>query len=178
MKQTTFNISFYCRNCRVNRDGTAPVEMSIVIAGRRCLLSLPRKEKPSDFLRQVNAKKDNDLKIYLDAIRHKVREIETEMLLRDIPLTASLLRDYFRSGGVQNYSVKDLFEVSPSSSCSSSYKATGPRCHNLVDSSANRAYSFDAYASFIASTIEMFLCSDNIVASQLIFDGSNRYRLS
>lgn len=110
MKQTTFNISFYCRNCRVNRDGTAPVEMSIVIAGRRCLLSLPRKEKPTDFMRQVNAKKDNDLKIYLDAIRHKVREIETEMLLRDIPLTASLLRDYFRSGGVQNYSVKDLFD--------------------------------------------------------------------
>ena len=110
MKQTTFNISFYCRECRVNRDGTAPVEMSIVIAGQRCLISLPRKEKPAEFLRQLNAKKDNDLKIYLDAIRHKLREIETEMLLRDIPLSASLLRDYFRSGGVQNYTVENLFD--------------------------------------------------------------------
>lgn len=109
MKQTTFNISFYCRKCRVNKDGTAPVEMSIIIGGERCIFSLPRKENPSEFLTMVNAKKDNDLKIYLQAVQQKVREIETEMMMHDIPLTASLLKDYLRSGGVQKYTVEDLF---------------------------------------------------------------------
>lgn len=109
MKQTTFNISFYCRKCRVNKDGTAPVEMSIIIGGERCIFSLPRKENPSEFLTMVNAKKDNDLKVYLQAVQQKVREIETEMMMHDIPLTASLLKDYFRSGGVQKYTVEDLF---------------------------------------------------------------------
>ena len=109
MKQTTFNISFYCRKCRVNKDGTAPVEMSIIISGERCIFSLPRKENPNEFLKMVNSKKDNDLKVYLQAVQQKVREIETEMMMHDIPLTASLLKDYFRSGGVQKYTVEDLF---------------------------------------------------------------------
>ena len=109
MKQTTFNISFYCRKCRVNKDGTAPVEMSIIIGGERCIFSLPRKENPNEFLKMVNSKKDNDLKVYLQAAQQKVRKIETEMMMHDIPLTASLLKDYFRSGGVQKYTVEDLF---------------------------------------------------------------------
>lgn len=110
MKQTTFNISFYCRKCRVNKDGTAPVEMSIIIGGERCIFSLPRKENPNEFLKMVNSKKDNDLKVYLQAAQQKVRKIETEMMMHDIPLTASLLKDYFRSGGVQKYTVEDLFD--------------------------------------------------------------------
>ena len=85
------------------------MEMSIIIGGERCIFSLPRKENPSEFLTMVNAKKDNDLKVYLQAVQQKVREIETEMMMHDIPLTASLLKDYFRSGGVQKYTVEDLF---------------------------------------------------------------------
>ena len=33
MKHTTFDISFYCRDSKVNRQGLAPIEMSIVING-------------------------------------------------------------------------------------------------------------------------------------------------
>jgi site-specific recombinase XerD len=110
MKHTTFDISFYCRDSKVNRQGLAPIEMSIVINGERCLITLPRKEKPSDFKRDRYSRKDNDIKQYLQAVRNKVGAIQTEMMERDIPLTAPLLRDYFRTGGIQQYSIENLFD--------------------------------------------------------------------
>ena len=110
MKHTTFDISFYCRDSKVNRQGLAPIEMSIVINGERCLITLPRKEKPSDFKRDRYSRKDNDIKQYLQAVRNKVGTIQTEMMEKDIPLTAPLLRDYFRTGGIQKYTIENLFD--------------------------------------------------------------------
>ena len=51
MKQTTFDISFYCRESKANREGLAPVEMSIIINGERCIITLPRKEKHRVWIR-------------------------------------------------------------------------------------------------------------------------------
>ena len=110
MKHTTFDISFYCRDSKVNRQGLSPIEMSIVINGERCLITLPRKEKPSDFKRDRYSRKDNDIKQYLQAVRNKVGTIQTEMMEKDIPLTAPLLRDYFRTGGIQTYTIENLFD--------------------------------------------------------------------
>ena len=47
--RTTTNISFYCRHSKVDSDGYAPVEICIIINGKRTMLSLPRKEKPNVF---------------------------------------------------------------------------------------------------------------------------------
>ena len=63
MKHTTFDISFYCRESKTNRQGLAPVEMSIIINGERCIVTVPRKEVPS-----------------------------------------------VRTGGIQHYSIEDLFD--------------------------------------------------------------------
>lgn len=110
MKHTTFDISFYCRDSKVNRQGLAPIEMSIVINGERCIITLPRKERPSDFKRDRYSRKDNDIKRYLQAVRNKVGAIQTEMMEKDLPLTAPLLRDYFRTGGIQTYTIENLFD--------------------------------------------------------------------
>ena len=110
MKHTTFDISFYCRESKANRSGLAPVEMSIIINGERCIITLPRKEVPSEFKRACSSKRDNDIKQYLQAVRNKLGAIQTEMMEKDIPLTTSLLRDYFRTGGIQQYSIQNLFD--------------------------------------------------------------------
>lgn len=110
MKKTTFDISFYCRESKTTRSGLAPVEMSIIINGERCIITLPRKEKPGDFKRNLHSKKDNDTKDYILATRKKVGEIQTDMMNRGIPLTAPLLRDYFRTGGVIKYTIENLFD--------------------------------------------------------------------
>ncbi len=110
MKQTTFDISFYCRESKANREGLAPVEMSIIINGERCIITLPRKEKPGEFKRNLHSKRDNDTKDYLLAVRKKLGEVQTDMMNNDLPLTAPLLKDYFRTGGVVKYTIETLFD--------------------------------------------------------------------
>ena len=42
----TFSTRFYCRKSKADKQGLAPVELSIVINGERTYIRLPRKERP------------------------------------------------------------------------------------------------------------------------------------
>ena len=43
------NIQFYCRACKQDSKGYAPVEVSVNNSGDRTILSTPRKERPEVF---------------------------------------------------------------------------------------------------------------------------------
>ena len=108
--RTTFNISFVCRPSKVNRVGLAPIELSIIINGQRTYLALNRKESPSEFQKLYSSKKPNDLKDFLDATYRKVLSKQTEMIQRDIPVTAPALKEYIQYGCTDSYTVKQLFD--------------------------------------------------------------------
>ena len=110
MNRNAANVSFYCRESKKNKDGTAPIEISLVINGKRCYVQLPRKEAPATFKREINSKKDNDLKDYLRSVRVRLNEIETAFLRDGQALTAESLRDYFKTGGYVIYTVGELFD--------------------------------------------------------------------
>lgn len=57
MKSTTLNVSFYCRPCKADKKGRAPVELSLIINGERAIITLPRKEYPEVFKKQMAMKK-------------------------------------------------------------------------------------------------------------------------
>ncbi len=109
MTRNTANVSFYCRESKKNKDGTAPIEMSLVINGKRCYVQLPRKEVPADFSKALASKKGCDLKDYLAAVRGRLHEIETAFIRDGQALTAEGLRAYFKTGGYVLYTVGDLF---------------------------------------------------------------------
>ena len=77
MTRNTANVSFYCRESKKNKDGLAPIELSLVINRKRCYVQLPRKEDPEQFKRELMSKNWSDLKDYLSAIRARLNEIET-----------------------------------------------------------------------------------------------------
>ena len=110
MNRNAANVSFYCRESKKNKDGTAPIEISLVINGKRCYVQLPRKEAPATFKREINSKKDNDLKDYLRSVRVRLNEIETAFLRDGQALTAESLRHYFKTGGFVIYTVGELFD--------------------------------------------------------------------
>lgn len=110
MIRNTANVSFYCRESKKNKDGMAPIELSLIINGKRCFVQLPRKEDPAQFKRALNCKKDNDLKDYLRSIRVRLNEIETAFLRDGQALTAEALREYYKTGGYIVYTVGDLFD--------------------------------------------------------------------
>lgn len=107
--RATFNINFICRQSKVGKLGKAPVEMSIIINGRRTYISLPRKENPKDFHKLITAKKANNLKDYLEQTYQKVLQTITEMSRRGIPLKASTLKEYIQRGFSESYTIEDLF---------------------------------------------------------------------
>ncbi len=110
MKHTTFNVSFYCRNSKVNAKGLAPIEMTIIINGERTIITLPRKEKPQDFKNAVASKRDNDIKEYLEATRKRLNTITTELMEQGEALSALTLKGYFMYGGARNYTIENLFD--------------------------------------------------------------------
>ena len=110
MIRNTANVSFYCRESKKNKDGLAPIELSLIINGKRCYVQLPRKEAPAAFKQEVNSKKDNDLKDYIRSVRACLNQIETELLKEGEALTAAVLKERFRTGGHVLYTVGNLFD--------------------------------------------------------------------
>lgn len=104
--RTTQSFCFYCRESKKNKQGYAPVELSIIINQKRVLINLPLKYTPEDF----NRKRQPDfIRQAIDEYRVKLNTYMVEMLQNNIPITASNLRDILRSGGVKTYTVESLF---------------------------------------------------------------------
>ena len=107
--RTTFNINFVCRASKVAKNGKAPVEMSIIINGKRTYLTLPMKEDPKQFQKSIASKKMNPLKEYLEQMNQKVLIAQTELIKQDSPVTALAIKEYIQNGCSNSYTVGDLF---------------------------------------------------------------------
>lgn len=106
-------ITFVCRSAKVSKkDGLTPLELYIIIDGKRRFVSLNRKIDHRLF----NPKKqivrgDTQTNEYIEAIRMKCYALETEMLKRGLLLTVDTFVYAFRHGIRQNsISVYGLFD--------------------------------------------------------------------
>lgn len=105
--KNTLNFNFYCRESKCNSEGEAPIEVSIVINGKRAFINLPLKVQPKEFNKKKPPKYIAD---YLAGMRVTVNSIIVEMQANHIPLTAETLRGYIKNGGFKSYTVGDLFD--------------------------------------------------------------------
>lgn len=110
MDRNTSNVSFYCRESKKDRQGLAPIELSIIINKERCFIRLPRKEYPEVFKKALASKRRNDIKDYLDIIRTRLNEVETDLLREGYAITPYALKEYFQNGGIKKYTIGDLFD--------------------------------------------------------------------
>lgn len=106
MCRTTFNLKFYCRKSKADKNGVAPLELSININQKRCFINLPYKAKPEDFNRK---RKPTELQEYLNVTMTNIQTILTDMAKYGVPVTAENLRAYLRTGGFKPYTIEDLF---------------------------------------------------------------------
>lgn len=107
--RTTFNINFVCRTSKVAKNGKAPVEMSIIINGKRTCLTLLRKEDPKEFNKLKNSKKMNPLKEYLEIMYQKVLQAQTDLMMQGMVVNPIALKEYIQNGCTTSYTVGDLF---------------------------------------------------------------------
>lgn len=107
--RATFDINYYCRESKASKKtGLAPIELSIIINGRRVFINLPKKYAPEAFKREIKVK-DSPINIWLKAMNDKVTIIQSEMMRHNIPVTADGLKEYIRTGGVKSYDLVTLF---------------------------------------------------------------------
>ena len=103
--KTTFSISYYCRTCKVNKQGLAPLELCININGERTFVNCPVKFFPKDFNKK---RQSNEIQTIVNQYRNKVNEIIGDMMHHQQPITASSLKQWIKTGGVKVYTLDML----------------------------------------------------------------------
>lgn len=103
--KTTFSISYYCRSCKTNKQGLAPLEICININGERTFVNCPVKFFPKDFNKK---RQSNEIQTIVNQYRNKVNEIIGDMMHHQQPITASTLKQWIKTGGVKVYTLDML----------------------------------------------------------------------
>lgn len=108
MRQT-FAVAFYCRNAKVTKNGTAAIEMSIIINGKRSFMSLPMKVKPSEFQTLYSQKRNNPVKEFCTLYYNKVNESVRLIIENGKPLTPETVKNVIVNGIQNTYKLSELF---------------------------------------------------------------------
>lgn len=96
----TFSPRFYCRKSKADKKGFAPVELSIIINGERTYLRLPRKERPEEFTKAIESKRDNAIKVYCEGQRVLLNKVVEDMQFAGVEITAKNLKECYKRGGI------------------------------------------------------------------------------
>ena len=92
-------LSFMCRPSKQLQNGQSPIEVSITIGKERRIIRLPKYIRAADFnVKKQRVKRNEALNNYLEAVKVKFTQIETEMLKRNMPTTARTIIDIFQNG--------------------------------------------------------------------------------
>lgn len=102
----TFSVKFYCRSAKASKNGTASIEMSIIVNGARVFVTLPRKMKPEDFQRQTRMRSNNETKQFLSLYETKVNQSVTEIVTRNELVTAQRVKDYVTGNVCHSYTLR------------------------------------------------------------------------
>lgn len=91
----SYSINFVCRDSKKNKQGLSPVEMYIILNGKRTFIALPRKERPEVFRKAYNAKRNNEIKEFCAT---KLAETQGVMLKLGEKLTLETLKYALKYG--------------------------------------------------------------------------------
>ena len=106
-----YDFSFICRNSKADRYGLSPIELSIIICGKRTYVSLPLKVNAIEFKKKMASRRSNEILDYTSTIRTLLNRYASEMAAKGVDITASSLKEYFVNGGntTKVYTLGDLY---------------------------------------------------------------------
>lgn len=101
------NVNFYCRKSKSNRKGLSPIEMSIIINGKRMILSTGMSYSSSTF--EKDSRK-GELQAYLSGVERTIYQYVMELSTKGDLSLESLKKAYLRGSTVDVYTVKDMVD--------------------------------------------------------------------
>ena len=99
---TSSSITFYCRPSKADRNGNAPIEVAVTLAGERIISTLPRKCKPKDFKRNMESKAKNPIRDYTSVIASKIEALQLKCLIEGRLFNKEVLRTNIMYGFCEN----------------------------------------------------------------------------
>lgn len=108
--RNTFNLAFYCRTSHMDKKGLAPIELSVSLNGRRCIIALPMKMNPGAFEKQMAAKKNNELKAYISSVDERIHNLQMKYATAGKVLTLDDIQVFVKSGFNTSYTMNELWE--------------------------------------------------------------------
>lgn len=97
---------FYCRQSKKDRHGEAPIELSVVINGKRSYIQLPFRTTPERFALKRQPK---EIQKFIDSQRARLNRLIADLAQMGLPITVEQIKSYFITGGIKSYKVEDLF---------------------------------------------------------------------
>lgn len=92
-------LNFICRASKMKKDGLCPLELSIIAGTQRRVISLERHVKHSHFnSKKQKVRGDIAANQFMETVKTRFQAIETDMIQRNIPVTADYLVDVFYNG--------------------------------------------------------------------------------
>lgn len=102
----TFAISYVCSQSKARKDGTAPVECSISVNGKRVFYILPVKCNPADFPKLKD--KPSDIKTIIDSTNAKINKYRTLCEISGTPCTAKSIKAHLEGEQVHYCTLEQL----------------------------------------------------------------------
>ena len=99
---TSSSITFYCRPSKADRQGNAPIEVAVTLAGERIISTLPRRCKPKDFRRNMESRTINPIKEYTSTIATKIEALQLKCLIEGRMFNKEVLRTNIQYGFCEN----------------------------------------------------------------------------
>ena len=104
-------IKFLCRESKARKNGTAPIELSIIINRQRCILSLEKYVEPAKFdVTKQKVKGDKDINDYLNVIIKKCHSIEIELLKQNKLSLTNFINYYKGKVEEDDYTLLKLYD--------------------------------------------------------------------
>ena len=98
-----WNFSFVCRASKADRNGLSPIELVINIDAQRTYVTLPLKVNAVEFKVKMNSENHNEIIEYISTTRTKLIEYTNKMSMQGLPVTTSMLKEFFKNGGTITY---------------------------------------------------------------------------
>ena len=109
-QRQTFNVGFYCRASKTNRQGLAPIELSINVCGERKYVALPRKERPDIFKKQASSKRMNTTREFCALWYAKVNDAVLSLTTKSLAVTVDGIKaELFGTGDKRAETVLELW---------------------------------------------------------------------
>lgn len=102
------NVSFYCRASKADRYGLSPIEICVILNGKRVYIATQMKMPSKDFAKDMASKRDNQTKQFCHTQRQVINNALSSIMSRGEGLSVYALKEFVKYGDRKPYTAGEM----------------------------------------------------------------------